>query len=209
MIAINQARDEMGSMFNAVDSPGGHAFKHVATVRLEVKKAIKIEEQTENAFGGLDVSYVGHTVRFITKKSKVSTPNQKAEAYLMSATGLDFYENIYRSSNNTKQYNLIQSKGSWKVYVNEDGEEVFKLYGKDVVPYLREHPDLAVEIFQRQIMMSFPNWYSPLDNENLIIDGIPWFKGLREKYEARRNATPVATEAVKDEDIDKLLEETE
>ena len=185
MVAINQARDELGSMFAKVDSPGGHAFKHVATVRLEVKRASKIEEVVENAFGTTEASYVGHIVRFITEKSKVSTPKQKAEAYLMAETGLDFYENIYRSANNAKQYNLIKSSGSWKVYVNEDGEEVFKLYGSQVVPYLREHPEIAVEIFQRELMISFPNWYSPLDNKHLVIDSIPWFQGLREKYEAR------------------------
>jgi hypothetical protein len=185
MIAINQARDEMGSMFGSVDSPGGHAFHHVATVRLEVKKASQIKESIENAFGKTEESYVGHIARFITKKSKVSTPNQKAEAYLMAESGLDFEQNIYRSANNTNQYNLIKSSGSWKVYVNEDGEEKFKLYGKDVVPFLKENFELAKEIYQREIMISFPHWYAPLDNENLIIDSIPWFSGLREKYEEK------------------------
>lgn len=190
MIAINQARDEFGSMFGGIDSPGGQAFKHVASVRLEVKRASKIEEEAEDAFGGLSKTYVGHIVRFITQKSKVSTPKQKAEAYLLAETGFDFFENIYRSANNNAQYGLIKSSGAWKVYANEDGEEVFKLYGKDVVPYLREHPEVAVEIFQRELMISFPNWYSPLDNENLKIDEIPWFTGLRERYAERKAMKP-------------------
>ena len=88
-VAINQARDEMGSMFGGIDSPGGHALHHWASLRLEVQKASKIENSEVNAFGVEEKSYIGHIMRIKTLKSKVSRPQQKAEMYLMADSGLD------------------------------------------------------------------------------------------------------------------------
>ncbi len=187
-IVVNQARDNFGNTFVGAppESPGGRAFKHVASVRLLVAQSTKISDNITDAYGNAIESYVGHNVRFKTEKSKVSTPHQSAIAYLLSATGLNMEENIYRSANNTGQYNLMQSKGSRKVYVDLNGETVMNCYGKDVVPFLKENFDIAKEIFQREIMISFPEWYAPLDNKNLIIDNIPWYKGLRERYEEQK-----------------------
>ncbi|MCC9083803.1 DNA recombination/repair protein RecA [Enterococcus faecium] len=86
-VAINQARDEMGSMFGGIDSPGGHALHHWASLRLEVQKASKIENSEVNAFGVEEKSYIGHIMRIKTLKSKVSRPQQKAEMYLMADSG--------------------------------------------------------------------------------------------------------------------------
>ncbi len=204
-IGINQARDEMGSMFGAVDSPGGNALHHWASLRLEVKQASKIEEPMQNAFGTMDNVYVGHKLRVITKKSKVSTPRQSAEMFLLSASGLQYEENIYRSCVDSKMYGLIKGL-QYKSYIADDGKE-YKMYGKDWVPFLqsKDGEKIRKELFQKMMLISFPTGYSPLDNE--VVDVNLWedMKGLIELYKKNKVKQPKVNEGAKEESIEEVL----
>ena len=188
-IAINQARDEMGSMFGGITSPGGNAFKHWASLRIEVKKRSQIKSKVTNAFGVEDEEYIGHIIGFVTVKSKVSRPNQKADAYLLSDNGLNFEENVYRSCLSTKQYNLI-SGGVWRKYTKLDGTEVKFNSDAAWVEYLRSeegHPVL-VELFGRMMAISFPSGYAPYNNRDVDITKIPIYKEIKDYQKTYGNA---------------------
>lgn len=183
-IAINQARDEMGSMFGGIDSSGGNAFKHWASLRLEVKKRGKIEEDVPDAFGGHSKEYVGHIMGVRTIKSKVSTPNRNADMYLMAESGLDIEENVYRAAlAPNKQYSLI-SGGTWRKYTTLDGEEIKFNSNLKWVNYLKSEEGHAtlVELFGRMMAISFPNGYAPFNSEQVDIRNIPLYNEIGEDY---------------------------
>lgn len=211
-LAINQARDEMGSMFGGIDSPGGHALHHWASLRLEVQKASKIEDKVRNAFGVEEKSYVGHIMRIKTIKSKVSRPQQKAEMYLMAETGLNFEENVYRACLATnKQYGLI-SGGTWKTYKALDGQEYKFNSDKNWVAFLQspEGAPILQELFGRMMAISFPNGYAPYSNKAVDIRKIPMYKAV-ENYQTMYGAEPETEQPVVEptgvEDLLKQIEE--
>lgn len=194
-IAINQARDELGSMFGGVDSPGGHALHHWASLRLEVVKASQIKNKELNAFGAEEETYVGHILRVKTAKSKVSRPNQKAEMYLMSDTGLNLEENIYRSCFATnKQYALI-SGGTWKSYTTDAGQEIKFNSDKAWVAYLRSEEGRPVrdELFAKMMVRSFPHRYAPFNNEDVDVCKIPLYGFTKEYMENHKEQPNQAT----------------
>lgn len=175
-------------------------MEHWGSLRLEVAKASQLKEKRTNpATGKVTDEYVGHIFRVKTKKSKVSTPNQQAEVFLISDPyiGFDFVENVYRAS--TEQYGLI-SKGAWRSYVTDNGEEI-KLRDKDWVPYLRsaEGRETLHELHRKQLLVHFPNGFAPLDNDNIDVTVDEYLMDLPDYYEEKANQVPVEPEASTEE----------
>lgn len=206
-VGINQARDEMGSMFGGVDSPGGHALHHWASLRLEVNKSTQIKEKTDSAVpGAKDVEeYIGHEMRVKTIKSKVSRPNQQSISYLLADSGLDYEENIYRSAKD--RYNLITT-GTWGVYIADDGQE-YKYQKKTWVPFLKSPAGEAVrkELFQKMMLISFPDGFKPLNNAVIDVEKFPDMKGMRKIYKERAKINKLEENTTTNEDVEKALAE--
>jgi len=188
-IILNQARDDLKAnpMFPQIKSTGGRAMEHWGSLRLEVAKASQIKEKViDPATGKEKDEYIGHIFRAKTKKSKVSTPNRQAEMYLISLpyVGFDLEENIYRSS--VDHFGYI-SKGAWRNYITENGEEL-KMRDKEWVPFLRSEEGRPVffELYKKQMLQLFPNGYAPLNNDNVDITQIPVFSYLDDVYEERK-----------------------
>lgn len=181
-IIINQARDDLKAnpMFPTIKSTGGRAMEHWASLRLEVQKASQIKEKIVLPTGETKEEYVGHIFRVKTKKSKVSTPNRQAETFLISRpyTGLDFIENVYRQA--VDEYKFI-SKGAWRKYQTESGEEI-SLRDKEWVPFLQSDEGLSVltELFLKELKTYFPDDYAPLHNINMDVKG-DYFLGIADK----------------------------
>lgn len=184
-VAINQARDVMGAMVPTIESGGGNAFKHWATLRLEILKGSGIKEEQINAFGLKEsvVSSFDATVKI--KKSKVSMPNTRADFLLNTTKGVNLAENYFELASKPSKYKLIKQAGAWYTYVTDNGEEI-KMYKKDWINLLEAPEGQAIrsELVQKMYMISFPSWYPPLDNEVVDIEKNLDFKGLRARYEA-------------------------
>lgn len=209
-LAINQARDEMGSMWGGIDSPGGHALHHWASLRLQIDKSNAIKAKEVNAYGGVTETYIGHNMRVTTLKSKVSRPQQKEIVYLLSDNGLNFEENTYRSClapNN--QYGLI-SGGTWKKYTTLAGEEVKFNSDRDWVNYLQSEAGYPIleELFGRMMSISFPKGFAPYNNASVDIRKIPIYKDI-ENYREAYGVAPTATddEATAPSDVENLLDQ--
>lgn len=185
-IAINQARDVIGGfMPGQIESAGGNAFKHWASLRLQINKGSAIEEDLRDPFGKTvkNRSRFKGAVKVI--KSKMSAPGTKQDFFLSTEHGIRLADNYVELLTSTSYYGLIKRSGSWYNYVTDDGNEI-KLYRKDWVDFLDspEGADVRRELVQKMYMISFPTWYPPLDNVNLDIEKHPDFKGLREKYKS-------------------------
>lgn len=184
-VILNQARDDLKAnpMFPQIKSTGGRAMEHWGSLRLQVAKASQIKaKMTDVASGKESDEYIGHIFRVTTKKSKVSTPNRKAEVFLISEPylGFDFTENVYRSA--VDQYNLI-SKGAWRAYVTNAGKEV-KLRDKDWVPFLNSEEGKPVlhELYHKELLTYFPDGFAPLNNDNINVNDDELFAGLKDYY---------------------------
>lgn len=196
-VILNQARDDLKANPNypQIKSTGGRAMEHWGSLRLEVTKASQIKEKVvDPASGKISEEYVGHIFRVKTKKSKVSTPNRKAELFLISYPyiGFDFTENVYRSA--AEQYGLI-SKGAWRTYVTDDGEEI-KKRDKDWVPFLNseEGKHVLKELYRKELLTYFPEGFAPLGNDNIDVSNDEMFEGLEEYYKSNQGNHQEATQ---------------
>lgn len=179
-IGINQARDKIGGMptfGNPIDTSGGRALKHYASVRLELRKG-KEYKPTINKVA----TYVGHNARFILKKSKISNPMSEGRGFVYGKFGLNPYVNTIQEA---IHLGLLKGNQSEVTVVNEDGESVkMKLWEAFEWCRTPEAFPIVKQLFQDIILHYFPNWYLPLNNDLLDIELHPLYEGLRAKYEA-------------------------
>lgn len=190
-VILNQARDDLKAHpnFPKIKSTGGRALEHWCSLRLEVVRASQFKEKVVDPASGREVEeYAGHIMRLKTEKSKVSRPRTQAEVFLVSNPyiGLDFVENVYRAA--TDQYGII-SKGAWRKYITDNGEEISKRHA-DWVPYLRseEGAEVLKEIFTKQLLSYFPNGYSPLNNHTIDVTDDVYLQQAMKYYEDKQKA---------------------
>lgn len=188
-LAINQARDVIGGYTPSIESAGGNAFKHWATLRLEITKGSAIAEPHVNAFGKTENVNSSFEAGIKIKKSKVSTPNRKETFILNTDHGINLAENYFELASKPSKYGLLTRSGAFYQYVTENGEQL-SMYKNDWIAFLESPEGQAVrsELVQRMYMITFPNWYAPLDNEAINIELNPDFTGLRARYEAKKNS---------------------
>lgn len=188
LIIINQGRDDLdaGMYGDKIKSTGGRALEHACSLKILVKKASQIKRL--NTLTGKD-EYYGHIMRIKTKKSKLSRPNQNAEASILSEypltpggdvilTGFDAEYNIYQEA---VEDGLI-TKGQWRNYTKLDGTEV-KLRDAEWIPRLKEDRELFEELFVRTYLYNFPTGFAPLKNTKVDLTAIPEFGKLKDAYE--------------------------
>ena len=128
---INQLREKVGVMFgNPETTPGGHALKFYASVRLDVRK-------TETLRNGTDV--IGNHTRVKVVKNKVAPPFKEAEFDILYGKGVSSEGCILDLA---VENNIVDKSGSWFAY---KGNKIAQ--GRDAAKtYLVEHPDVREEI---------------------------------------------------------------
>lgn len=142
-IFINQTRMKIGVLYgNPETTPGGQALKFTASVRVRFSHGAWVEEGT-----GENKTRIGHTVKFLIKKSKVSSSGQSSEFSIYFEGDrkgqIDVVDEVFRYGQLT---NLINVSG--RTYQYGDIKEV----GKDnFINLLREAPK-SVESLRKDIL---------------------------------------------------------
>jgi recombination protein RecA len=134
VIFINQIRMKIGVMFgNPETTTGGNALKFYSSVRLDIRRIGAIKKGDE---------VVGNETRVKVVKNKVAPPFKQAEFDIMYGAGISREGEIIDLGVDAS---IVDKSGSWFSYgSNRIGQ------GKDNVrEYLKEHPDMAVEIENR------------------------------------------------------------
>jgi len=84
-IIINQVRDNVGIMYgDKLKTPGGHALKHFATLRMWVKRV-----GWESVKEGSVTRHIGQKHKVGLKKNKVSSPGREADFSIFYEEGID------------------------------------------------------------------------------------------------------------------------
>src|SRR5207245_748503 len=131
VVFINQLREKIGVMFgNPETTTGGRALKFYASVRLDMRRIGPVKEREV---------VIGNHVRVKVVKNKVAPPFRQAEFDIMFDEGIS-HESLLVDI--AAEAGIIEKSGAWYAYGKErigQGRENAKLY-------LKDHPDLAVEV---------------------------------------------------------------
>lgn len=189
LFAINQVRDDVGgqSFVKTYNYPGGKEFMHVLSVFFQLSKGSVVER---------DKQYFAHKVRFTLKKSKVSTPFTKSEAYLFGAQGFNDLMNSVFDAVDLGIIKEVSHGSAGKSYAipNEDGE-IVEFPKWEFLDGLAEEPEEYIElikpIFQKIIKHYFPVEYPPLKNKTIDVTTAPLLEGIEKMYETTEDTDKV------------------
>lgn len=103
VVFTNQVRDVIGTFFPTFGTPGGHAFKHFAAMRIMTSSAKK-EKSTDD-----EVNAVNFTATF--KKNKLAVPFKVATFKILFGQGIYQMEDLLT---NCVEYGIITQNGTSK-----------------------------------------------------------------------------------------------
>jgi len=134
VIFINQIRMKIGVMFGSPETTtGGNALKFYASVRLDIRRIGSIKKNDE---------VIGNETRVKVVKNKMAPPFREALFDILYGEGISREGEILELG---VKHDIVEKSGAWYAY-NKDkiGQ------GKDNArEYLKEHPELAIEIEAR------------------------------------------------------------
>ena len=135
-IFINQLREKVGVMFGSPETtPGGRALKFYSSVRLDIRRIESLKD-------GQD--FVGNRVRVKVVKNKLAPPFKKTEFDIMFGEGISKEGSLIDMG---VEHGIIRKAGAWYTY---DGEQLGQ--GRENArSFLREHDDVAAEIYKRTV----------------------------------------------------------
>jgi len=134
VIFINQIRMKIGVMFgNPETTTGGNALKFYASVRLDIRRIGSIKKGEE---------VIGSETKVKVVKNKVAPPFKQAEFDILYGEGISREGEVVDLG---AAHNIVEKSGAWYSY---NGERIGQ--GKDNArDFLREHPEMALEIENR------------------------------------------------------------
>ena len=134
VIFINQIRMKIGVMFgNPETTTGGNALKFYASVRLDIRRIGAIKKSDE---------VIGNETRVKVVKNKMAPPFREALFDILYGEGISREGEILELG---VKHGIVEKSGAWYAY-NKDKIGQGKDNARD---YLREHPELAIEIEAR------------------------------------------------------------
>ena len=134
VIFINQIRMKIGVMFgNPETTTGGNALKFYASVRLDIRRIGSIKKNEE---------VVGNETRVKVVKNKMAPPFREALFDILYGEGISREGEILELG---VKHGIVEKSGAWYAY-NKDKIGQGKDNARD---YLKEHPELAMEIEAR------------------------------------------------------------
>jgi recombination protein RecA len=114
-------------------TPGGRALKFYSSVRLDIRRIESLKDGTD---------FVGNRVRVKVVKNKLAPPFRQTEFDIMFGKGISREGSLLDMG---VEHGLIRKAGAWFTY---DGEQLGQ--GRENArTFLKEHPDVADEIYKK------------------------------------------------------------
>ncbi|QCE34750.1 recombinase RecA [Acetobacteraceae bacterium] len=131
VIFLNQIRMKIGVMFgNPETTAGGNALKFYSSVRLDIRRIGSIKDKDE---------VLGNQTRIKVVKNKMAPPFKQVEFEIIYGEGISKLGELLDLG---VKANIVDKSGAWFSY-----DSVRLGQGKEnSKTYLREHPEMAVEI---------------------------------------------------------------
>ena len=158
-IGINQIRDDLNAMWSgAIKTPGGKAWKHYCSARMQFSKGKYINADGDELTRSAE-SPAGNYVLVSMEKNKFCPPNRRTGYYTLNYEfGIDYLNDLIDVA---IRYDIVQKSGAWFSIVNPDtGEVIEKLQGKrKVYDYLNDIGNEKVFKIIEDYINSFINMY--------------------------------------------------
>lgn len=125
-IGINQIREDLSATYqNAYTTPGGKAWKHNCSVRMEFRKGYYINEKNERLTNADSISPDGNVVDVAIKKTKVCKPNRLKGMFTINYTfGIDYISDLIDLA---IKFDICTQRGSYfNFYDNENNVRTFE-----------------------------------------------------------------------------------
>lgn len=146
-IGINQIREVIGSMFPMQSTPGGKAWKHCCSVRMEFRRGSFLDDKGNEIKRSSGEPY-GNIVEMSMTKNKSCPPNRRLGQYrLMYDYGIDYIADLIDVA---IKYDIIDKHGSYyDIYDTESGEVLKdKIQGNaNLIQFLKD--DANINIIKR------------------------------------------------------------
>lgn len=143
-IGINQVREDLNSMWGGYTTPGGKAWKHLCSVRIQFRRGKFIDEKGKELTRSAE-SPVGNLVMMDILKMKFAPSNRRTGFYTLNYTkGIDYLADLIEVA---LKYEIIQKTGAWFTIVDPDTGEVLsdKIQGQaGVYEYLENEKNFGI-----------------------------------------------------------------
>lgn len=145
-IGINQIRENLGSMYGGITTPGGKAWRHCCSVRMQFARGKYIDDKG-NELNKSAETPVGNIVLMSMTKNKTCPPSRRTGQYtLRYDDGIDYLADLVDVA---IRFDIIQKSGAWFDIVNPETGEILegKLHGQsNVLSFLVEHDAILTQI---------------------------------------------------------------
>lgn len=123
LIGINQMRDVIGAMFPMENTPGGKAWKHMCSVRLEFRRGKFIDEKGNELTRGAE-NPAGNIVMMSMHKNKTCPPSRRVGFYTINyEIGVDWIKDMVDVA---IKFGFIEKAGAWFKFIDPETGEILK-----------------------------------------------------------------------------------
>lgn len=141
-IGINQIREDLNSSWGGISTPGGKAWKHFCSVRLQFARGKFIDEKG-NELSRSAENPVGNIVMMSMTKNKTCPPTRRTGFYTINyETGIDYLRDLIDVA---IKYDIVKKSGAWFDIVDIETGEIIegKIHGQaSVTSFLTEHEEI-------------------------------------------------------------------
>jgi recombination protein RecA len=129
-LGINQVRDQIGSYMSGYGTPGGHLWKHMLSIRIQLSKGIEIVQDKEK---------IGIMTKFVIKKNKLAPPFRTYMLPILFSKGVDSMRDVVEFST---MLGVLDKAGPYYRFEGENiGQGLIK-----TMEYLEGHKDTLDKI---------------------------------------------------------------
>lgn len=122
-VAINQVRDNLGSVWGGLKTPGGKAFRHACSMRVNFRRGNFIDEKGGRLNNNAP-NPAGNIVEFNIEKTTVCKPDRRIGSYtIMYNEGIAYLMDLVEVA---LEYNIIDQHGAWFTILDPSTGEVLE-----------------------------------------------------------------------------------
>ena len=131
-IGINQIREDLNSSWGGISTPGGKAWKHFCSVRMQFSRGKFIDEKGNELTRSAE-SPIGNIVMMSMTKNKTCPPTRRTGFYTINyEIGIDYLRDLIEVA---IKYDIVKKSGAWFDIVDIETGEILegKIHGQAAV----------------------------------------------------------------------------
>ena len=145
-IGINQIREDLNSTWGGISTPGGKAWKHFCSVRMQFGRGKFIDENGKELTRSAE-NPVGNIVMMSMTKNKTCPPTRRTGFYTINYEyGIDYLRDLIEVA---IKYDIVRKSGAWFDVINIETGEIIegKIHGQsNVYELLKTNADILAQV---------------------------------------------------------------